>query len=147
MTISDQTSAGGTSTDKASTGEAAADAAPADVLRADVLCSFCLKATADVETMVAGPGVFICDACVRLCVVLIESKPKATPQLASWDRGLKDEDLLAMLPKIGAAGAQVERQLDGWVRRARARGITWTRVGAAMGMTRQSAWERFSGEE
>jgi ATP-dependent Clp protease ATP-binding subunit ClpX len=30
---------------------------------------------------------------------------------------------------------------------ARSRGITWTRIGAALGMTRQSAWERFSGED
>lgn len=33
------------------------------------------------------------------------------------------------------------------VAKARTRGITWTRIGAALGMTRQSAWERFSGEE
>jgi hypothetical protein len=25
--------------------------------------------------------------------------------------------------------------------------ITWTRIGAALSMTRQSAWERFSGED
>jgi ATP-dependent Clp protease ATP-binding subunit ClpX len=33
------------------------------------------------------------------------------------------------------------------VSKARARGITWARIGAAIGMTRQAAWERFSGEE
>jgi hypothetical protein len=33
------------------------------------------------------------------------------------------------------------------VRRARALGATWARIGDALGMTRQSAWERFSGEE
>ena len=43
--------------------------------------------------------------------------------------------------------AQVEQNLTGWVRRARALGVTWARIGAALGMTRQSAWERFSGEE
>jgi hypothetical protein len=26
-------------------------------------------------------------------------------------------------------------------------GVTWARIGAARGMTRQSGWERFSGEE
>ena len=25
--------------------------------------------------------------------------------------------------------------------------VTWARIGEALGMTRQSAWERFSGEE
>jgi hypothetical protein len=27
------------------------------------------------------------------------------------------------------------------------RGMTWARIGAALQITRQSAWERFSGEE
>jgi ATP-dependent Clp protease ATP-binding subunit ClpX len=33
------------------------------------------------------------------------------------------------------------------VRMLRERGVTWARIGEALGMTRQSAWERFSGEE
>jgi len=33
------------------------------------------------------------------------------------------------------------------VRRARALGVTWARIGETLGMARQSAWERFSGEE
>ncbi len=60
---------------------------------------------------------------------------------------MSDEDLLAHLPKVAAASAQVEQQLTTWVRQARSRGITWTRIGEALGMTRQSAWERFSGED
>jgi hypothetical protein len=55
--------------------------------------------------------------------------------------------VLAHLPKVAAAGAQVDQQLTGWVRKARSRGITWTRIGSSLGMTRQSAWERFSGED
>jgi ATP-dependent Clp protease ATP-binding subunit ClpX len=60
---------------------------------------------------------------------------------------MSDEDLLKHLPRVAAAGAQVEQQLTRWVRMARSGGITWTRIGAALGMTRQSAWERFSGED
>ena len=33
------------------------------------------------------------------------------------------------------------------VARLRDRSVTWARIGEALGMTRQSAWERFSGEE
>jgi hypothetical protein len=112
-----------------------------------VICSFCQKPTTDVGTMVAGPGVFICDSCVALCVELIEQKATVKAQLAGWADRLSDDDLLATLPKFVAAGQQVDRQLVTYVRQARSRGITWTRIGAAMGMTRQSAWERFSGEE
>jgi ClpX C4-type zinc finger len=113
----------------------------------DIICSFCQKSTSDVGTMVAGPGVYICDACVTFCVELIGTKAEVMPKLAGWEERLSDDDLLDALPKFQAAATQIDRQLGVWVRQARARGLTWTRIGAALGMTRQSAWERFSGEE
>jgi hypothetical protein len=113
----------------------------------DVACSFCLKASADVATLVSGPGVFICDECVALCSEIIDSKPVISPPMSHWRQELPDEELLALLPKVAAASVQADEQLAGWVRTARTRGITWTRIGAALSMTRQSAWERFSGEE
>jgi ATP-dependent protease Clp ATPase subunit len=117
-------------------------------LTADVICTFCVKPAADIETMVAGPGVYICNECVALCVELIENKPADNmPALASWQERLSDEELLAALPKVAAASAQVDAQLTIAVRSARARGMTWTKIGDALGTTRQSAWERFSGEE
>jgi len=112
-----------------------------------VICTFCVKPTADVETMVAGPGVYICNECVALCVELIETKPASMPEFGPWQERVPDEELLATLPKVVAVSAQLERQLTITVRTARARGITWTRIGDALGMTRQSAWERFSDEE
>jgi hypothetical protein len=118
-------------------------------LSAGLACSFCMKLPAAVRKMVAGPGVFICNECVDLCVQIIASQPagRQDGDQEAWHTRLSDEELLAHLPKVAAAGAQVEQQLTGWVREARGRGITWTRIGAALGMTRQSAWERFSGED
>jgi hypothetical protein len=113
----------------------------------DVSCSFCHKAAADVSKLVAGPGVFICDECVALCQEIISDNPDPVPDPTAWEKDLTDEDLLRHLPQIAAAGAQVEQQLTRRVAMARTRGITWTRIGAALSMTRQSAWERFSGEE
>jgi len=114
----------------------------------DVICSFCMKPTTEVATMVAGPGVYICNECVALCVELIETKPTTqTPAFTSWQERSTDDELLATMPKVAMASAQIDRQLTIAVRTARARGITWTRIGGALGMTRQSAWERFSGEE
>ncbi len=99
--------------------------------------------------MVAGAGVFICDQCVSLCAEIIASKPAQSDlqSFASWDERLSDDDLLGLLPQMVTAGEQVDRRLALTVTRARERGITWTRIGGALGMTRQSAWERFSGEE
>jgi hypothetical protein len=119
----------------------------ADNAKVAIICSFCRKPTDEVGTMVAGAGMYICDGCVALCVELIESKPKDVHEMPSWEERLSDDDILNALPNFVAAGAQLDRQLAIWVTKARDRGITWTRIGSALGMTRQSAWERFSGEE
>jgi hypothetical protein len=149
MTMPDRASAGTaeTGTSETRAGEASAGEASAQAAGMDAACSFCLKAAADVATLVAGPGVFICDECVALSAEIIANKPDFMPHVDTWERQISDEDLLGLLPKVASAEAQAERQLTTWVRRGRARGITWTRIGAALGMTRQSAWERFSGEE
>jgi hypothetical protein len=118
-------------------------------LQENIACSFCRKPPDAVAKLVAGPGVFICNECVGLCTELIAlpSEQPAQDQVASWEQKMSDEDLLQHLPRVAAAAAQVEQQLTGWVRKARGRGITWTRIGESLGMTRQSAWERFSGED
>jgi hypothetical protein len=146
-TAPDQTAPDQATPDQATPAETPAAETTPDQQGASVACSFCLKSAADVGTMVAGPGVFICDECVQVCVEIIATKPAKMPTRADWEQNLDDDGLLALLPKVSAAGAQVDRQLTTWVRKGRARGITWTRIGTALGMTRQSAWERFSGEE
>jgi len=121
---------------------------PKDEWRAQMACSFCRKTPDDVDRMVAGPGVFICNECVGLCNDLIAlPKPDKPDPVAQWEQNMSDDDLLAHLPRVATAADQVERQLTAWVRLSRGRGITWTRIGEALGMTRQSAWERFSGED
>ena len=67
------------------------------------------------------------------------------PEFVTW-HAMTDDEILEHLPRVAAAGAQVEASLRQWVERARERDLTWTRIGAALGMTRQSAWERFTGE-
>ncbi|HEY2638986.1 MAG TPA: ClpX C4-type zinc finger protein [Streptosporangiaceae bacterium] len=110
-------------------------------------CSFCLKPNTSVKRLVAGPGVFICNECVELCNLLVAGDGSPVPGLAPWEHAASTEEVLAHLPLVAAAGAQVDRNLAGWVGRARSLGVTWARIGEALGMTRQSAWERFSGEE
>ena len=46
----------------------------------------------------------------------------------------------------GAAGA-VDKLIRQTVRDAREQGCTWAEIGRALGMSKQSAWERFSGED
>lgn len=125
-------------------------------------CSFCAKSQRDVVKLVAGPGVFICDECIGLCAQILADAPirgdrggarsrrsasrDPLPMLGIWDT-LSDDELLAEMVKAHAAHENVDRAVAQHVVALRARGISWARIGQALGMTRQSAWERFSGEE
>jgi ATP-dependent Clp protease ATP-binding subunit ClpX len=60
---------------------------------------------------------------------------------------MTDEQILEQLPRVTAVGAQTEASLQRLVTILRERKVTWARIGTALGITRQSAWERFSGEE
>jgi ClpX C4-type zinc finger len=115
--------------------------------RAVASCSFCLKPSHGVAKLVAGPGVYICNECVDLCGQIISNPPSLPPGRTSWEEDLDLEGVLASLPRMAAAGAQVEDNLTHRIRRARELGATWAAIGTTLGMTRQSAWERFSGRE
>ncbi|RAY13008.1 hypothetical protein DPM19_21075 [Actinomadura craniellae] len=111
-------------------------------------CSFCGKPSTEVSRLVAGPGVHICDECVGLAESVIEEyrdKPVEV-RLPVWG-ALTDEQMLYHVPRVAAVADQVEANLRSWVQELRRRGVTWARIGEALGITRQSAWERFSGEE
>lgn len=110
-------------------------------------CSFCGKAADDVQKLIAGPGVFICNECVQLCTDILRTQPAGRTSSVPWAETLSDEELLHHVGRVAAASAQVDESLQLWVDTLRERGVTWVRIGAALGMTRQSAWERFSGEE
>jgi hypothetical protein len=110
-------------------------------------CSFCLKPDTEVNRLVAGPAVFVCDTCVELAARVIRDAPESSPRLMPWDLTDSLDAALAVLPNVALAQAQVETSLTGWVRRARSLGATWAQVGDALGITRQSAWERFAPDE
>lgn len=106
-----------------------------------LMCSFCAGPASTSRRLVAGPGVAICRDCATAAIELFNSKD-GTPARAPW-AAMTDEELLAHLPEIAAVASQVEERLSAWVGTARERKISWARIGASLGMTRQSAWERF----
>jgi hypothetical protein len=110
----------------------------------ELRCSFCGKPHTEVGKLVAGPGVYICDECVNLCITVIaESTGAEPPSLPEWAT-LSDDELLQRIPFIAASAANIEAGLRDRVHELRDRGVSWARIGSALGMTRQSAWERFS---
>jgi hypothetical protein len=115
-----------------------------------VRCSFCAKPSSEVEKVIAGPGVYICNECVGLCSEILRAEqgkpPASEARLPAWEK-LTDEQILDLLPRVAAVGEQTEASLRRLVTILRERRVTWARIGAALQVTRQSAWERFSGEE
>ena len=137
---------------------------PAAIPSEDVIvyCSFCAKPSTAVQRLVAGPGVYICNECVGLCNDLLAAeldlpamRAAAAKQVTEADdpsvfkelSEMSDDDLLAEMVRIHASHDNVDRAVSQHVQALRERGTSWARIGEALGMTRQSAWARFSGEE
>ncbi|MDH2430907.1 ClpX C4-type zinc finger protein [Sphaerisporangium sp. TRM90804] len=121
---------------------------PSDTLTELARCSFCNKPETEVDKLVAGAGVHICNECVALATEIIDGTPTAPagPRLPIWV-SLTDDEMLSHIPRVASHINQAEADLRSWVHELRRRNVTWTRIGEALKITRQSAWERFSGEE
>lgn len=104
-------------------------------------CSFCLRDADAVDRLLGGPASYICDACVAECDRILADPSIPFPSMA----GLNDEALLARLRPAAARVGAADAGLRGLVDLLRQRGASWARIGEALGITRQAAWERFSG--
>lgn len=79
-------------------------------------CSFCSKSQDKAEKLVAGPGVYICDECIRLCMSILEdgenevalddAKSKMKASLKA-----KKETVTKVLPKP----TEIKKRLDDYV--------------------------------
>ena len=108
-------------------------------------CSFCFKSQHDVKCLVAGPaGIFICDECVALCNAYVDGKPPAISKPTPSADDVPTERLLERLGPIEKTLQGKGSQLQGVVDLLRAREVSWAQIGEALGVSRQSAWERFS---
>jgi hypothetical protein len=129
-----------------------ADGCPGGEIMETVYCSFCARPSTEVDRVVAGPGVHICNECVDLCVQVLavekktdEVEGRGRPRIPAWE-SMSDEQILEHLPRVAKVAAQVEDNLHTWVDVLRTRDVTWARIGGSLGMTRQSAWERFAAQ-
>jgi ATP-dependent Clp protease ATP-binding subunit ClpX len=115
-------------------------------IKSEVLlsCSFCGKSQERVAKLIAGPGVYICNECVGLCDDILAGEQVGS--LRNWDEATDDE-LFGELTRMRNSYGFIDRAMGEHVKRLRSRDVSWARIGEAIGMTRQSAWERFSGEE
>jgi ATP-dependent Clp protease ATP-binding subunit ClpX len=125
----------------------------------ELFCSFCRKGSDAVGKLIAGPGVFICNECVGLCVDIIAKCPPvpdpadpvdpdkimkdAEIQLLNVWKALDDEALLRGLPASESAVEGSRRVLQSQIDILRERKVSWAQIGDALEMSRQAAWERF----
>ena len=60
-----------------------------------VCCSFCGKPQGDARRLIAGPGVYICDECIELCMSILEDENS----LASRKSARYAPETVTVLPK------------------------------------------------
>jgi hypothetical protein len=109
-------------------------------------CSFCGKAQTEVKTLVAGPGVFVCDECVELCREIIkkERKPatRKVPNPLLPDHA-PTETLLKTLAGYNGAFERIDAGMQDIADILRERDVSWATIGQALAISRQAAWKRF----
>ena len=108
-------------------------------------CSFCGKSEREVHKVIAGPAVFICDECVALCNSILSSRARrdTAQEWKAWT-SMADSDLLASLAGVLRRAETVRENLQARIEELRRRDVSWSRIGEALNMSRQAAWERFS---
>ena len=75
-----------------------------------VRCSFCGKPQSAVQRLIAGPGVYICDECVELCLQIIEGINPEDVEKA-LDEAAKGKNKETVLPKP----MEIKEKLDEYV--------------------------------
>jgi hypothetical protein len=66
-----------------------------------IACSFCGKPRTEVDRCVAGPGVYICDGCVRACVEILDESGVSVRGPGVDDRLQRLEERIARLESGG----------------------------------------------
>ena len=76
----------------------------------DICCSFCNKPQDQAAKLIAGPGVYICDECVTLCVSILEDELlKKGKQIAQELEKAQNEEINLLRPK------EIKEILDDYV--------------------------------
>ena len=108
--------------------------------KSKLFCSFCRRSTKDLPSLIGGPGVHICGDCVKTCNTILAGLP--SDGFAAWEQ-LPDDDLLANLERSQSAAEGARAVLQQQIDVLRKRDVSWQKIGEALGVSRQAAWERF----
>jgi ClpX C4-type zinc finger len=106
---------------------------------AGLSCNFCLRSDDEVDRLLGGAAAYICDACVGACDRILADPSIPFPSMTDTD----DATLLQRLRPAADNVASADAGLRGLVDLLKERGVSWARIGDALGVSRQAAWERF----
>src|SRR5689334_2261041 len=123
---------------------------PKDTEKVLMHCSFCGKSQEEVDKLIAGPSVYICDGCVGLCNEILDEQgvgPKPVNIPTEGIAARSTESLEATLSDAANLTHHVDERLKLTVDELRDRGKTWAQIGDALGISRQAAWERFADDD
>ena len=113
----------------------------------EVRCSFCRKGQWDVDRLIAGFGVSICNECIDVAKAAYESRPskkKVRFDPAAHLRTFDNEKLLKAVAEVESVYQDVTASQALYVEILRDRGVSWADIGATLGVSRQAAWKRFA---
>ena len=106
-------------------------------------CTFCGKSQHVLEKLIAGPFVFICNECVGLCDNIVAGKP--IPDYSGFKPLERPtEELLPLMASVNYCADGARDFLQQIVDTLRLREVSWQAIADQLGVSRQSAWERFS---
>jgi hypothetical protein len=109
------------------------------------VCSFCGLVGVKGTKFAGGLGAMMCADCLEYYHgVFASAERTAAITRPPWD-DMTDAELLSKLPLISMSADQVNEFLGQWVALLRSRKLSWAEIGKVMGVSRQAAWERFSG--
>ena len=76
-------------------------------------CSFCGKSQHEVKKLIAGPTVFICDECVRLCMDIIREEEITPTSLRDGEQGVPTpQEIMDILDSYVIGQAQAKKVLS-----------------------------------
>ena len=71
----------------------------------EIHCSFCGKSEHQVNRLIEGPGVYICDECIEFCSSLLDPEPVS--KAVNRGRKKKEEEFVYANPSIRLLGSEV----------------------------------------
>lgn len=75
-------------------------------------CSFCGKTQKQVNKLIAGPGVYICDECIDLCNEIIDEELHASSKLSAPDELPKPQEICEFLDQYIVGQQSAKRTLS-----------------------------------